>query len=133
MIQSIKVQGLSIQLKLVSLVHASASCLENLTFLHFFDRLLLFINGSSEKSENNTSLRVNTNGCYNHFSTSFHDMSSRQEHWVKMFSLFHVIGFTSKWWFINLKQHLILIWSFSEVSQTFWFMAPWANKFISLR
>lgn len=74
----------------------------NHTLFHFSYFSLLLINGGTQKREYDTSLWINTNSCYYHFTTAFHDMSAGQYHRIERFTLFNMIRFTSQRWLINL-------------------------------
>jgi hypothetical protein len=62
-----------------------------LTFLHLLDLLFLLVNGGAQQREDDTGLRVDTDGGDQHLTAALHDMGAGQHHRIERFTFFHMI------------------------------------------
>lgn len=81
------------------------------TLLHLLDGLLLLIDSSAEERKDDASLRVDTDRCYNHFSTALHHMRSRENHRIEFFALLHVIRLARERRFVDLEKEAFKVQS----------------------
>lgn len=69
----------------------NAEICRQLTLLHLFDGLLLFVDGRAEEREDDAGLGVHADGGDDHLAAALHHVRSRQQHRIEVFALLDVI------------------------------------------
>lgn len=74
------------------------------TFLHFLDLRLLLIDCRAQQREDDTRLRVDSDGCDQHLAAALHHVRATENHRIRVAALFHVVRLAGQRGLINLEE-----------------------------